>query len=164
MFKAICMTRKRTVKKSKVTTCLNYQFYISADRHVNDTYEVVHRFTNTLAGVLPRTTKHWCMPRCARVAHCVTARWRNFSHYCRPLRQYDVWFTFSEHKEALSGAPTTHGVHNKNLLCKGEVHSSPLNKYGASLSHSSGWGTWSVSPHYRDLRTRGVCASTDNWL
>ena len=21
-----------------------------------------------------------------RVAHCVTARWRNFSHYCRPLR------------------------------------------------------------------------------
>ena len=28
---------------------------------------------------------------CARVAHCVTARWRNFSHYCRPLRHYDVW-------------------------------------------------------------------------
>ena len=27
---------------------------------------------------------------CARVAHCVTARCRNFSHYCRPLRQYDV--------------------------------------------------------------------------
>ena len=25
------------------------------------------------------------------MAHCVTARWRNFSHYCRPLRQYDVW-------------------------------------------------------------------------
>ena len=23
---------------------------------------------------------------CARVAHCVTARCRNFSHYCRPLR------------------------------------------------------------------------------
>ena len=28
---------------------------------------------------------------CARVAHCVTAKWRNFSHYCRPLRHYDVW-------------------------------------------------------------------------
>ena len=28
--------------------------------------------------------------RCARLAHCVTARWRNVSHYCRPLRQYDV--------------------------------------------------------------------------
>ena len=26
---------------------------------------------------------------CARVAHYVTARCRNFSHYCRPLRQYD---------------------------------------------------------------------------
>ena len=30
---------------------------------------------------------------CARVAHCVTARWRNFSHYCRPLRHYDVWLS-----------------------------------------------------------------------
>ena len=28
---------------------------------------------------------------CARVAHCVTARWRNLFHYCRPLRHYDVW-------------------------------------------------------------------------
>ena len=27
---------------------------------------------------------------CARVAHCVTARWRNFSQYCRPLRHYAV--------------------------------------------------------------------------
>ena len=25
------------------------------------------------------------------MAHCVTARWRNFSHYCRPLSHYDVW-------------------------------------------------------------------------
>ena len=30
---------------------------------------------------------HWC----ARVAHCVTARWLNFSHHCRPLRHYGVW-------------------------------------------------------------------------
>ena len=29
---------------------------------------------------------------CAKVAHCVPARWRNFSHYCRPLRQYDVFW------------------------------------------------------------------------
>ena len=28
---------------------------------------------------------------CARVAHCVTARWRNYSHYCHSLRHYDVW-------------------------------------------------------------------------
>ena len=26
----------------------------------------------------------------------------------------------------------------------------------ASLRHSSGWGTWSVSPQYRDLRTRAL--------
>ena len=38
---------------------------------------------------------------CARVSHCVTARWRNFSHYCRPLRHYDVWFTCSDNREAL---------------------------------------------------------------
>ena len=29
---------------------------------------------------------------CAKVAHCVPARWRNFSHYCRRLRQYDVFW------------------------------------------------------------------------
>ena len=38
---------------------------------------------------------------CARVAHCVTARWRKFSHYCRPLRHYDVWFACSDNREAL---------------------------------------------------------------
>ena len=64
----------------------------------------------------------------ARVAHCVTARWRNISHYCRPLRQYDVWFTCSEHREALT-ARRQHTVYtNKRLQCKDEVHSSPLNK------------------------------------
>ena len=55
----------------------------------------------------------------ARVAHCVTARWRNFSHYCRPLRQYDVWFTCSEHREALPGAPTAHGVHKQEFTVQG---------------------------------------------
>ena len=33
----------------------------------------------------------WLDHGCARVAHCFTASWRNFSHYCRPLRHYDVW-------------------------------------------------------------------------
>ena len=60
---------------------------------------------------------------CAIVAHCVTARWRNFSHYYRPLRQYDVWFTCFEHREALPGALTGHGVQytNKSLQWKGEI-------------------------------------------
>ena len=56
---------------------------------------------------------------CARVAHCVTARWRNFSHYCCPLRQYDVWFTCSEHREALAGAPTAHDVHKQEFTVLG---------------------------------------------
>ena len=51
---------------------------------------------------------------CARVAHCVTARWRNFSHYCRPLRQHEVWLTCSEHREALPGAPTAHDLQYTN--------------------------------------------------
>ena len=73
----------------------------------------------------------WCLSLtngCARVAHCVTARWRDFSHYCRSLRQYYVWFTCSDHREALT-ARRQHTVYaNKLLQCKDEVHSSPLNK------------------------------------
>ena len=84
---------------------------------------------------------------CARVAHCVTVRWHNFSHYCRPLRHYDVWFTCSEHREALPGALTTHDVHKQEFTVQGGSTSRE-----ASLRHSSGRGTWRVSPQYRDLR------------
>ena len=56
---------------------------------------------------------------CATVAHCVTAWWRNFSHYCLPLRQYDVWFTCSEYREELPGAPTAHGVHKQEFTVQG---------------------------------------------
>ena len=40
---------------------------------------------------------------CAKVAHCVTARWRNFSHYCRPVCHYDVWLCVlitAKHRQA----------------------------------------------------------------
>ena len=47
------------------------------------------------------------------------------AHYCRPLRQYDVSLTCSEHREALTAGPTAHGVHKQ---AKDEVHSPPLNK------------------------------------
>ena len=52
---------------------------------------------------------------CARVAHCVTAGCRNLSHYCRPLRQYDVWFTCFEHREALT-ARRQHTVYRSKRL------------------------------------------------
>ena len=55
----------------------------------------------------------------ARVAHCVSTRWRNLSHYCRPLRHYDVWFTCLQHREALLGAPTTRGVHKQEFTVQG---------------------------------------------
>ena len=52
---------------------------------------------------------------CAKVAHCVTAGWRNFSHYC----QYDVSFTCSERREALTAAPTADGVHKQAFTVQG---------------------------------------------
>ena len=100
---------------------------------------------------------------CARVARCVTAWWRNFSHYCHPLRQYDVWFTCSVHREALPGAPTAHGVCTQTRVysARGKYIVRHWTSREASLRHSSGWGTLSVSPQYRDLRTRGLNQSTD---
>ena len=92
---------------------------------------------------------------CARVAHCVTARRLNFSHYCRPLRQYDVWFTCSVYREALPGAPTANDGHKQEFTVQGGKYIVPHStSREASLRHSSGWGTWSFSPQYRDLRTR----------
>ena len=52
---------------------------------------------------------------CARVAHCVTARWRNFSHSCLPLRHYDVWFTCSDNREALKPCRQQTVYTNKRL-------------------------------------------------
>ena len=49
----------KTQMKSKVITCHNCTFYnIIAERHVNDTCEVVHSFTNIVANILPGVTKH----------------------------------------------------------------------------------------------------------
>ena len=45
---------------------------------------------------------------------------------------------------------------NKSLLCKGKHIVRHWTSREASLRHKSGWGTWSVSPQYRDLRTRGL--------
>ena len=88
---------------------------------------------------------------CARVAHCVTAWWRNFSHYCCKPRQYDVWFTCSEHREALTVAPTAHGVHKQEFTVQGgKCIVRHWTSGEATLRHTCGWGTWSVSPKYRD--------------
>ena len=81
----------------------------------------------------------WLHHGCARVAHCVTARWCNFSHYCRSLRQYDVWFTSSDNKEALEAAPTAHGVHKQAFRVR------HWTSREVSLRHSSGWGTEAFS-------------------
>ena len=41
-----------------------------------------------------------------------------------------VSMTCSAHREALTGAPTEHGVQKQEFTVQGEVHSSPLNKQG----------------------------------
>ena len=74
---------------------------------------------NIIASVLPRITNFGLYHGCARVAHCVTALWRNFSHYHRSLRQYDIWFTCSEHREALTAAPTADVVHKQAFRVEG---------------------------------------------
>ena len=69
------------------------------------------------------------------MAHCVTSKWRNISHYCRPLRQYDVWFPCPDNREALTAAPTAHSVLKQAF----RVHHWTSSE--ASLRHSSGWRT-----------------------
>ena len=52
---------------------------------------------------------------------------------------------------------------NKSLQCKGKYIVCHWRSREASLRHSSGWGTCSVSPQYRDLRTRGVHPLHNMW-
>ena len=90
---------------------------------------------------LPTTTSNRATYRldhgCARVAHCATARWRNFSQYCCPLRQNDVWVMCSEHREALACAPTAQTrVHS----ARGKYIVRQWTSREASFRHSSGWG------------------------
>ena len=86
--------------------------------------------------MLKSVVKNYNKPQhgCARVAHCITVRWRNFSHYCRPLRHYDVWFTCSDNRDVLTAAPTAHGIHKQAFRAR------HWTSREASLRHSSGWG------------------------
>ena len=47
-------------------------------------------------------------------------------HYVSMMSELLVLST--EKQEALPGAPTAHGAHKQSLQCKGEAHSSQLNK------------------------------------
>ena len=90
----------------------------------------------------------------AKVAHCVTGRWRNFSHYCRPICQYDV--VFWAQRSTARCAVSTRCTQTRVYSARGKYIVRHWTSREASLCHSSGWGTWSVSPQYRDLRTRAL--------
>ena len=88
-------------------TCHNCTFYISAECHVNDICEVLHRFTNIIASVLP----------CSEALVYITGaqKWHIVSllgDVTSPTTvvQY-VSMTCSEHREALTATPTADGVH-----------------------------------------------------
>ena len=84
----------------------------------------------------PSTASRWSNPRMRKSGTLCPSRWRNFSHYCRPQRQYDVlWAQRSTDHRA-----------DKRLECKGEVHSSPQRKKGGFVTSQQWMGDRSISP------------------
>ena len=53
------------------------------------------------------------------IVYTMGAQKWHFLKYSCPLRRYDVWFTCSEHREAMTGAPTAHGVHREKFTVQG---------------------------------------------
>ena len=89
----------------------------------------------------------------ARVAHCITNRWRNVSHYCRPLR---LIYVFWAQRSTARCADSTLCIQTRVYSARGKYIVHHWTNREASLRHSSGWGAWSVSLQYRDLRTRDL--------
>ena len=77
----------------------------------------------------------------ARVAHCVTGRWRNVSQYCRPLR---LVYVFWAQRSAARCADSTRCTQTRVYSARGKYIVCHWRSREVSLRHSSGWGTWSV--------------------
>ena len=89
---------------------------------------------------------------CARVAHCVTARWRNFSHYCRPLRHYDVWLRVQV-TEKYWQPRRQHTVYRNKRL---EFATEQVGKLRYVTAVDGGlkrfpWVAWFAHPCFRDI-------------
>ena len=76
----------------------------------------------------------------ARVAHCVTGRWRNVSHYCRPLRLIYVFWA----------QRSTCSVHRQHTVYANSVREKYIVRHWssreASFRHKSEWGNWKRFP------------------
>ena len=101
---------------------------------------------------------HYVVHGRARVAHCVTGRWRNVSHYCRPLRLiYVFWAQRRTARCAYSTRLYANSARGKHIV----RHWSSRE---ASLRHSSGWGnlkrfpsvSWFAHPWCSHYATRNV--------
>ena len=75
---------------------------------------------------------------CAKVAHCVTTRWRNFSNYYRPVRQYDVFWAQGSTDR---GADSRRCTQTSDYSARVKYIVRHWASREASLRHSSGWGT-----------------------
>ena len=89
----------------------------------------------------------------ARVAHCVTGRWRNVSHYCRPLH---LIYVFWAQRSTARCSVSTRCAQTRVYSARGKNIVRHLTSREVSLRHRNGWGTWNVSPQYRDLCTRAL--------
>ena len=72
------------------------------------------------------------------MAHCVPSRWRNFSHYCRPLRHYDVFWA---QRSTDLRADSRRYTHTSDWSARVKYIVRHWASREASLRHSSGWGT-----------------------
>ena len=106
------------------------------------------RYIRSAIGISTATNVvHSLYHGCAIVAHCVTARWRNFSYYCPPPRQYDVWVTCSEHRGALTRrADSTRCTQASAYSARTKYIVRQWTSMEGSLRHSSGWGTEALLP------------------
>ena len=73
----------------------------------------------------------------ARVAHCATPGWRNFSHYCCPLRQFDVFWA---QRSTDRCADRTRCTQTRVYIARGKCIVRHCTSREDTLRHSSGWG------------------------
>ena len=95
----------------------------------------------------------------ARVAHCVTGRWRNVSHYCRPLR---LIYVFWAQRSTVRCADSTRCIQTRVYNTRGKYTVRHWTSREASLRHSSGWGdlkrfpsvSWFAQPWVRTFSSK----------
>ena len=126
-------------------------------------YVTAHRW-GCLMSWLFMAAAHGLKHGCARVAHCATTRWRNFSPLLlSPTAVWRLSYVFWAQRSTGRRADSTRCTQTRVHSARGKYIVRQWTSREGSLRHSSGWGNWSVSHQYRDLRTRGLKTTWDPW-